>query len=217
METIVSDSPDGFLVVISAPSGAGKTSVLHKVLRNHPDFVFSVSATTRPPREGERDGIDYHFISDEKFDSLMAEDEFLEWNTVHENRYGTLKSEVSAAIKDGKCMVLDTDIVGALNIKKIFSCAVLVFVLPPSPEELIRRLKERNTESPETVKKRFEAAPHEIAKMAECDYIIINDDLDTAVSRFEAIIKAESVRTCRMYPALKEWRKFIDGRNKQQA
>ena len=147
----------GLLIVFSAPSGAGKTSVLFEVLKRHPEVKFSVSATTRAPREGEKDEVNYHFLTEEEFEASIKKGELLEWNVVYGNKYGTLKRSVLDVLEKDGSIILDTDAVGAFNIKKQFPEAVLIFIVPPSPEVLYERLKKRNTESPERIKKRLEA------------------------------------------------------------
>ncbi len=201
----------GLLIVVSAPSGAGKTSILEGLFSRHSDLRFSVSATTRPPRPGERDGVEYHFITDDAFDRHIREGAFVEWAQVHGNRYGTLRREVEEAISNGSDLILDTDTVGAANIRAACPEAVLVFIAPPSPEELRDRLTRRNTESPESFIERQHAVPREMARMTEYDYIIINKTLNTAVSQLEAIIEAEHLRTARVAPRLTSWRNAADG------
>ena len=210
------NNPKGLLAVVSAPSGAGKTSVLFEVLKRYTGIKFSVSATTRPPRAGEKDGVDYHFISEEEFESCLRRGELIEWNIVHGNKYGTLKKSVEDALEKGKSIILDTDTVGAFNIRKHYPDAVLIFILPPSPEVLTERLMKRKTETSEHVKMRLEAFPKEIERMSEYDYIVINDDLETAVSQFGAILEAEKIKSSKILKkitALSEWGKYINGRN----
>ena len=200
----------GLLIVISAPSGAGKTSVLFEVLKLHPEITFSVSATTRKPREGEKDGVNYHFLTEEEFEASIKKKELLEWNIVHGNKYGTFKSSVKEVLDKGEHIILDTDTVGAFNIRKHFPEAILIFIIPPSPDVLKERLEKRSTGSPENIKKRFETYPKEISRMHEYNYIIINDDLKTAVSQFNAIIDAEKLKSSKILPVLSEWRKYIN-------
>lgn len=200
----------GLLIVFSAPSGTGKTSVLFKVLKFHPEIKFSVSATTRAPREGEKDGINYHFLSDEEFEASIKKGELLEWNVVHGYKYGTLERSVFDVLERGESIILDTDTIGAFNIRKQFPEAVLIFIIPPSPEVLDERLKKRDTESPERIKKRLGAAPTEIARMSEYDYIVVNDTFDAAVSQVNLIIEAEKLRSSRILPALSKWREYIN-------
>ena len=202
--------PKGFVIVISAPSGAGKTSVLFETLKCHPEIAFSVSSTTRVPRNGEKEGVNYHYITEEEFDASVKKGDFLEWNTVHGNKYGTLKKSVEDEICKGKSIILDTDTIGAFNIRKHYPDAVLIFILPPSPNMLDERLMSRDTESQEHIRQRLDAAPREIARMFDYDYIVINDDLSTAVSQVCAIIEAEKLRSARFFSTLSEWRKYID-------
>jgi len=201
----------GLLIVFSAPSGAGKTSVLFEVLKRHPEVKFSVSATTRIPREGEKDRVNYHFLTEEEFEASIKKGELLEWNVVYGNKYGTLKRSVLDVLEKDGSVILDTDTVGAFNIKKQFPEAVLIFIVPPSLEVLYERLKKRNTESLERIKKRLEAVSKEIARMSEYDYIVVNDTFDTAVSQVSSIIEAERLRSSRILSTLSEWRKYING------
>ncbi len=198
------------LLVISAPSGSGKTSVLFEVLKRHPEIKFSVSVTTRRPREGEKDGINYHFITDEEFEALIRSGELLEWNVVYGNKYGTPKKNIENVIEKGDIIILDTDIIGALNIREHYPEAVLIFIVPPSPEVLNERLKRRQTESPERINKRLGAVPSEIAKISEYDYIVVNDTFNAAVSHVSSIIETEKLRSSRILPSLSKWRKYID-------
>ncbi len=202
----------GLVIVISAPSGAGKTSVLFDTLKRHPEISFSVSLTTRPPREGENESVNYHYISEEEFDASIKKGDLLEWNTVHGNKYGTLNQSVGDEIRKGKSIILDTDTVGAFNIRKHYPDAVLIFIIPPSPKVLDERLLRRDTESQERIHQRLNAAPGEIARMLDYDYIVINDDLSTAVSQLCTIIEAEKLRSTRVFTALSEWREYINER-----
>ncbi len=195
----------GLLVVVSAPSGAGKTSVLREVLRRNSDMRFSVSVTTRAPRAGERDGVDYHFVSDAEFDRLIDEGEFIEWAPVHGCRYGTLRRTVSECTERGETVIFDTDTVGARNIRTVFPEAVLIFIAPPSPEALRARLERRDTETPERVRMRLAAAPLEMARAGDYDYIVVNDTLAEAVARVETILAAERLRSGRMLSVLNAW------------
>lgn len=205
----------GKLFVVSAPSGSGKTSVLFELMKQMPSMEFSVSATTRAPRAGEKDGVNYHFLSDEKFDSLLETGGLLEWNLVHGKRYGTLKQTVSESLAQGKILLLDTDTIGAFNIKKALPEAVLIFIVPPSPEELRDRLTKRNTESLERIQSRLGAAPLEIARMPEYDYIIVNETIEDAVARIKKIVSgdpaSEQYRSSNILPTLSEWKEHIHG------
>lgn len=205
------ESLPGVLIVISAPSGAGKTSVLDEVFKRFDDISFSVSATTRKPRDGEIDGEDYYFVSNDDFDRYIEDDAFAEWAPVHGNRYGTLNKTINDSLERGGILVLDTDTVGAFNIRKRFPESVLVFIAPPSPEELRNRLFNRNTEPHEIIQKRLDAAPGEIQCMHRYDYIIINDELENAVGKLSSIIDAETAKTNRILPTLTAWKDNIDG------
>lgn len=202
----------GLIIVVSAPSGSGKTSVLFETLKLHPELAFSVSSTTRESREGEKEGVNYHYITEEEFEASIKNGDFLEWNTVHGYKYGTLKKSMEDVLEKGKSVILDTDTIGALNIRKHFPEAVLIFILPPSPKVLQDRLLSRDTESQEHIQQRLDAAPVEIARMSDYDYIVINDDLNTAVSQISSIIETEKLRSTKVFPTLSEWREYINGR-----
>ena len=194
----------GMLLVISGPSGVGKGTLCEKLLKSDDSFHFSVSATTRSPRLFEKDGVDYHFISDAEYDKLLEQDAFLEHATVHGNRYGTLKSEVRSSLEKGENVLLDIDPQGALNVMAKEPECVSVFILPPSFDSLRQRLCGRNTETQEDIKRRLGSAKAEIEKAPNYQYNIINDDLDTAFSHLLAIVTAEKHRTNRFCPTVPE-------------
>ncbi|HPG34684.1 MAG: guanylate kinase [Lentimicrobiaceae bacterium] len=173
---------DKKLIIVSAPSGAGKTTIVKHLLTCIPELGFSVSATSRAIRAGETHGIDYFFISAREFRQRIDEGDLLEWEEVYPGSfYGTLKSEVFRLMKEGKHVIFDVDVVGGLNIKKAFgNDALSVFVSPPSVAELENRLKNRNTDSPETISKRIAKARWELEFAPKFDYILINNDLETA-------------------------------------
>jgi len=192
----------GSLIIVSGASGTGKSSILKPVIAEDPNLDFSVSCTTRKPRPGEKDGVDYYFIDVEKFQKLITENAFVEHANVHGNYYGTLKSEVEGALQQGKDVLLDIDIHGAMSIKKNFSKDTLigklvefVFVMPPSYEELERRLKGRGTETEESLNKRLTNAKEELRHFMDYDYCIINSDLEKAISHFKAIIESFRCKT----------------------
>lgn len=189
--------PRPFPLVIAAPSGAGKTSLARELVRGHERCVFSISATTRARRESETDGQDYHFVSEAEFSRLAESGELLEWAVVHGARYGTLHREVRQALEADRVVVLDIDVQGARQVRERLPEAVLVFVLPPSGAELIRRLEGRASETPEQVRLRMAAAAGELAAAAEFDYVIVNDDFAAAMTTLDAIVHAESHRVRR--------------------
>ena len=170
------------LILFTAPSGAGKTSIAHRVMKARPEMQFSVSATTRDPRAGEIDGSDYHFLSEDEFRHRIETGDLLEYEEVYPGRfYGTLKSEVDAKRESGP-VLLDIDVKGAFNMKTIYgSEALVLFIAPPSMEELRRRLSQRGTEDPETLRERLERAAMEMEYATRADVVIVNDDLEVAV------------------------------------
>ncbi len=196
----IDNRKNGYIIVLSSPSGGGKTSVLHEILKLHPEIEFSISVTTRQPRGAEQNGIDYRFASDEEFDDLVRNDAFVEWAVVHGFRYGTLKSTVQKALQLGKTIIMDTDTVGALNIKKLYPWAILIFIVPPSPDILFERLKNRHSESSDRLERRLSAIPNEIKQMKLYDYIVLNDTLDAAVEQVNAIIIAENLKSKKNIP-----------------
>lgn len=181
------DAHEGRLVVISAPSGTGKSTVCRRLLASRSDVAVSISYTTRAPRGSEHDGEAYHFVDDAKFDRMIAEGAFLEWAQVHGHRYGSARSDVDALRVRGKDVLFDIDVQGGMQIKKIEPAAVLIFLLPPSIEELMRRLRGRGTDSDEQVARRLAAARWEIEQGAAYDHHVINRDLGAAVDEVERI------------------------------
>jgi guanylate kinase len=186
-----------FLLVLSSPSGAGKTSIARRLLEVRADLAYSVSATTRPQRPGETDGRDYHFLPAGEFARRVAAGEFLEHAVYGGHRYGTLRGEVEAIIQRGCHALLDIEIDGARQLRSSYPEAVHVFVLPPSGDELVRRLEGRNTEDPAAVRRRLDHAAEELAAVGEYGYAVVNDDLARAVARVAAIVDAEGQRVAR--------------------
>lgn len=186
---------DGILFVVSAPSGAGKTTILQKMMAGLPGLVFSVSYTTRAPRPGEQDGRDYHFISHEAFTLIRSRQPigFLEWAEVHGNLYGTGREEVERLLGAGRDVVLDIDVQGAMQVRKT-SDPILIFIAPPSPAELESRLRKRGTETEATIALRLENARREMQYAGDYDYLIINDRLADAVDCLRSIVVAERCR-----------------------
>jgi guanylate kinase len=182
-----------FPIILSAPSGSGKTTIARTLLRERRDVGYSVSCTTRPPRNGEVDGRDYHFLSVDEFLRRRSEGAFAESAEVHGNLYGTLRSEIQRVLAQGLHVVMDIDVQGARQLRRAFPESVTVFVLPPSGEVLLSRLRHRKTESAAEVVNRLHSALHELQAIEEYEYVVINDDLDQTVRRVGAIIDAEVV------------------------
>jgi guanylate kinase len=189
----------GLLLVLSAPSGAGKTTLAHRLLKELPDTIFSVSVTTRRPRGKEQDGVDYHFVDVATFQQKIEGGEFVEWAEVHGHFYGSSQSVVDDARARKGVAVFDIDVQGGQSIKRKHPDAILVFVLPPSMEELERRLRDRKTDSDETIRRRMLAARSEIERgIASYDYIIVNDDFERAYQDLRSVVVAERCRRGRV-------------------
>jgi guanylate kinase len=198
MSVASSTDPDLILLIISSPSGAGKTTLTHRLLQEFPELRFSVSHTTREPRPNEVDGQDYFFVSEHAFRQLLADDGFAEWAEVHGNLYGTSVSEIERARAGGKAgLLFDVDYQGARQIKEKFPHAIGVFILPPSMEELRRRLDGRGSDDEESRRLRFEKAREEIEHYPFFDYMIVNDDLQQALGQLRGIVLAEGCRQWR--------------------
>ena len=196
----------GYPIVISSPSGGGKTTLVHRILADMPKAAYSVSVTTRPPRTGERNGRDYFFVSKPAFERMVRKHELAEWAGVHSHLYGTPKKFLDAKITLGYFPILDVDVQGALQLKKKYPAGVYIFLIPPTLRELARRLRERHTDSPEVIKKRLQAAKRELAVAQKYDYVVLNDDLDAAVERVKTILEAERWRAHRADARLKALR-----------
>jgi len=179
----------GRLFVLSSPSGGGKTTVIKALLETNTDLYYSVSATTRPPRKGEKDGEDYFFLDRETFCRKIEQKAFVEWAVVHDQYYGTLWSQIDQLLREGKKILLDTDVQGGLNLKKKKSDAVLIFLLPPSMRVLETRLTGRGTESSEALAKRLRIAQKEIQIADEYDFQVINNRLEDTVQEVKAIVQ----------------------------
>lgn len=181
----------GKLLIFSAPSGSGKTTIIKELLKENLNFKFSISATSRKPRHNEKDGVDYYFLDKEEFQKRIAKDDFLEWEEVYTDvYYGTLKSEVQRIRESGSNVIFDVDVVGGVNIKNFYKEeALAIFIQPPSVEELRNRLTTRATDSKEEIEKRISKAEYELTFASKFDKIIINDNLETAVLETVDIVK----------------------------
>ncbi|MBN2364552.1 MAG: guanylate kinase [Calditrichaeota bacterium] len=177
------------LVVLSSPSGGGKTTIARALVGRKDEYQISISATTRAPRQHEQDGVDYYFMSEGEFAEKVEKGEFLEYEQVHGNFYGTLKSEVNRLLAHGYTVIFDIDVYGALSIKKRYPRAILIFIRPPSLYELKRRLSKRKTENPATIQKRLERLPEEYEKARYFDYDITNDKLKSTIEQIIKIIE----------------------------
>lgn len=180
------------LYVISGPSGVGKGTVCQQLLRDADELTLSVSATTRAPRAGEVDGVNYHFLSRDDFQQRVARGDFLEWAEVYGNFYGTLRSAVQHELDAGRNVLLEIDTAGARQVKDLMPEAVLIFLAPPSPQELLRRLQERNTDSPEEIARRQRCLQDELAQEVYYDHVLVNDVVEDTVQKIRRIVNSES-------------------------
>jgi guanylate kinase len=194
--------PRGLLFVVSAPSGTGKTTVVERLVQIFPDLGLSRSYTSRAMRAGEKDGVDYNFITRGRFEAMIADDAFLEWADVFGNLYGTGKAETERELAAGRDLVLVIDVQGARQVRSHGGNAIGIFVLPPSFEALERRLRGRSKDSEEAIRKRLATARREIRAVAEYEYVIVNDELDACVDRLRSIVLAERARPRVMAPTV---------------
>lgn len=188
---------EGILVVLSGPSGTGKGTVCKELLRHCPSLHYSISATTRQPRLGEVNGVNYYFTEQEQFLEMAGQNQLLEWAEVYGNYYGTPRKYVEEQLISGNDVVLEIDTQGALQVKERFSKGVLVFLLPPSLQELSDRIWKRGTETPDTITRRLNAATAEFEQICNYEYVVVNDDVNVAVEKIKAIILAEKCRISR--------------------
>ena len=179
------------LIVLAAPSGGGKSTVARALLKADPQLGYSISTTTRPPRRDEVNGVDYNFVTEDEFRELIAADSFYEWASVHDNYYGTRRDIVDAKLAQGVDVVMDLDVMGSLNIKKMNQGAVLIFILPPSLDVLEERLRRRASDDEAVIRKRLLNARLEIHFAEKYDYVVVNDDLDQTIATIRLIIQAE--------------------------
>lgn len=195
----------GILIVLSGPSGVGKGTVCAALRKVAPDIVYSVSATTRSPRQGEVDGVNYFFKTREQFQQLIETDEVLEWAEYVGNFYGTPRRFVEETLRSGHDVILEIEVQGALQVKQKFDEGVFIFLLPPSLDELENRIVTRGTETDEVIRSRMSVAIDEIRLMEHYDYAIVNDHVDTACAKIQAILAAEHCKKDRMYPKIVQW------------
>ncbi len=198
----------GILFIVSGPSGAGKTSLSSRALTELSGLELSVSLTTRAPREGEADGVAYHFVTQERFRRMVDGGELAEWAEVHGNYYGTPRAPIDGALAEGRDLLLDIDVQGARQIKGAYPEAVAIFLLPPDRAQLEQRLAGRGTDAPEVVAERLRNACGEIASLTNYDYAVVNDDLVEAYGAFESIVRAERCRRTRV--SAEDWTRVID-------
>jgi len=184
------------LFVVSGPSGVGKTSLVSALTETNPHIVCPISYTTRPPRPGEQQGTDYHFVSSQRFDTMVADNEFLEHAVVFGNRYGTSRSTVQQLLHNGETVLLEIDWQGAAQARKLFPDAVTVMIFPPSIQNLRQRLNNRQQDAEGEIEQRMLAATHELNRYAEFDYVIINDNFDIALKELDTVLSAASLRRC---------------------
>lgn len=194
----------GLIFVVSAPSGAGKTSLCKRVVELYPDMRYSISHTTRAPRGNEMDGVDYHFVSEDSFVKMAENNEFVEWAVVHGNRYGTAEASIKKCEDEGIDVILDIDVQGARQIRQRLGRGVYIFILPPSPEELEKRLRGRGTDGEDVINNRLLNAREEIDQISHYDYVIVNDLFDDAIERLRSIILAERCSREAVLPQIKE-------------
>lgn len=199
-----------FPVILSSPSGGGKTTISRALLARRSDLGYSVSCTTRAPRQGEVDGRDYHFLSEKEFLARRERGDFAESARVHGLWYGTLRSELEQVMGSGKHVILDIDVQGAAQLHRAFPQAVLVFVLPPSGEALLARLKERGTENAAQLERRLQSAIAELEAAPEYQYVVVNDDLEAAIARVSGIIDAEAARRDRLMHLERDLRSIVE-------
>jgi guanylate kinase len=199
----------GFALAICAPSGAGKTTVACTLVEKYDDFVFSVSATTRSVRPGEREGVDYHFVGRDEFDSMIRNGELLEWAEVHGDLYGTPRANLEESERLGRLLVLDIDVQGARQVVEALSDTVTIFLLPPSFEVLMERLRQRGSEDESRLRRRLETAKNELDCVDEFQYVVVNDRLDDTVERIRAIARAEGQRLSRRSAEITELRRQL--------
>jgi guanylate kinase len=189
----------GLVAILSSPSGAGKTTICMNLIKRHSDYIFSISATTRPARGKEKNAADYYFVSDKRFDSMIQNNELAEWAYVFGHRYGTPFSEINRAISKNRVLLCDIDVQGGMTLKEKYRQAVTIFLIPPSFTELRKRLFKRKTDSAEQKRMRLETAVKELGYWHRYDFIVLNEDLKKATDEVDMIITAERAKTIRRH------------------
>ncbi|WP_336746161.1 guanylate kinase [Paenibacillus sp. y28] len=202
MNKLKTGTDRGLLLVLSGPSGVGKGTICTALRQKSPHLVYSVSATTRSPRQGEADGVNYFFKSRDQFESMIQNNDLLEWAEYVGNYYGTPRSFVEETLAQGRDIILEIEVQGALKVKQSFPEGVFIFIMPPSLEELRQRIENRGTESLESISQRLSVAREEISLLAHYDYAVVNDEVSLACERIQAIITAEHCKQERIYPTL---------------
>jgi guanylate kinase len=190
--------PKGLPVVLSAPSGAGKSTIAARIIEQNPHVVLSISCTTRAPRPNEKNGVHYHFVSDQEFKKKIKEGDFLEWAEVHGNHYGTPRSALESQLKAGNDVILTIDVQGALAAKSMYPQGVYIFVVPPTWDVLKKRLSGRNSDDVKALERRLANARKELSYLSHYDYLVVNDDLEGAVRDVNSILRAEHCRLTRI-------------------
>lgn len=208
---------NAFPVILSAPSGGGKTTIARELMQRRADVGYSVSCTTRAPRAGEVNGRDYYFLTTAEFLQRQQHGDFAESAAVHGDLYGTLRSEVTRVLEQGQHVLMDIDVQGAAQFRTAFHESVLIYVLPPSGEVLLERLRNRHTETADTLKKRLLSALVELRAVPMYDYVVLNDDLDRAVANVSGIIDAEGLRRARLENVERDVRRIIERLEREMA
>lgn len=194
----------GLLLVVSGPAGAGKGTICSAFMQRQPQVHLSISATTRAPRSIEQDGVHYYFLQQQQFEQMIEQGEFIEWARFCGNYYGTPRAKVEEKLAVGQDVLLEIEVQGAMQVKEKFPEAILIFILPPSMEELRARIIGRGTETMEVIDKRMQRAAEEVELAQQYDYFILNDTVEDAVIRFESIVQAEKIKVSRNLTLLKE-------------